>query len=163
FRVVPGRDRVKQLRAARHVSGDSRLDTPQPIGQNAPRTPVLVVTGTVPRSRAARKVFPDRVIMSGLLDLNLIRFFEFYLALIFVVGIILRVRQYLAVLAIVHRLPGRWPRLLQLLATKHGVFLNGRTVWPTVLTLALCLLNTLACHLVWPQAHLTLGYLCEWW
>jgi hypothetical protein len=101
--------------------------------------------------------------MAWLLVLDLIRFFEFYLALIFVVGIVLRVRQYLAVLAIVRRLPGRWPRLLQLMATKHGIFLNGRTVWPTVLTLALCLLNTLACHLVWPQAHLTLGYLGQWW
>src|SRR5262249_38318766 len=129
---VPGRGRVKRLPAAgRHVTCSGSVWTPTgQTGRMRPGRPPRWRRATRPRSRAARNDFPDRVTMAWLLVLDLIRFFEFYLALIFVVGIVLRVRQYLTVVAIVRRLPGRWPRLLQLMATKHGIFLNGRTVWP---------------------------------
>jgi hypothetical protein len=99
--------------------------------------------------------------MSWLRDLNLIRFFEFYLALTFVASTTMRLRQYEAVVRLVRALPERWPRLLKLVKEHHGVFLTWTTVRPALLALGLYLLHTLACRLVWPHAELTVGQLCE--
>jgi hypothetical protein len=99
--------------------------------------------------------------MAGLRDLDLIRFFEFYLALAFVVSTTMRLRQYEAVVRLVGGVPERWPRLLQLVKEHHGVFLTWATILPAVLALGLCVLHTVACRLVWPHAALTLSKLSE--
>jgi hypothetical protein len=101
--------------------------------------------------------------MSWLLTLNLIRFFDFYLALIFAVSTYLRVRQYTAILALVGRFPGRWPRLLALVKGHGNLFLTWGTVLPLLLSLGLLLLNLLASRLVWHQASLTVEDLLELW
>jgi hypothetical protein len=95
--------------------------------------------------------------MNRLWDLDLIRFFEFYLALVFVLNTVLRLRQYFAVLALLRAMPGRWPRLLQLIRQQHGIFLTRETFAPTLVTLALLLVYEAAIHLVWPHARLTLA------
>jgi hypothetical protein len=100
-------------------------------------------------------------LMSWLGDLNLIRFFEFYLALTFVASTAMRLRQYETVVRLVRAVPERWPRLLKLVKEHHGVFLTWATVQPGLLALGLYLLHTLACRLVWPHAALTVGQLCE--
>jgi hypothetical protein len=97
--------------------------------------------------------------MSGLWNLNLIRFFEFYLALAFVVSTGLRFRQYEVIIRLVRAVPGRWPRLLKLVKGHHAIFLTWATVLPTVLALGLYLINTVASRLLWPEAALTAGML----
>jgi hypothetical protein len=99
--------------------------------------------------------------MSWLWDLDLIRFFEFYLAVLFVLGTALRVHQYRAVLGLLRGLPGRWPRLLQLIKQHHAMFLTWETVLPGALALALLGVHTAACRLVWPHARLTVGDLLQ--
>jgi hypothetical protein len=99
--------------------------------------------------------------MSWLLTLNLIRSFDVYLALIFVISTCLRVRQYTTVLALVRRFPGRWPRLLALVRGHGNLFLTWGTVLPLVLSLGLLLLNLVASRLVWHQASLTVADLLE--
>lgn len=99
--------------------------------------------------------------MSSLRELNLIRFFEFYLALAFVASTAMRLRQYEAVVRLVRALPDRWPRLLKLVKEHHTIFLTWATLLPGALALGLCVLHSLACRLVWPHAELTVGDLAE--
>src|SRR5262245_6845086 len=94
--------------------------------------------------------------MTWLLHLDLIRFFEFHLAAVFLISIGLRIRQYLAVVALLRSMPGRWPRLMELVKRNFGVFLTPNTLLSGLLAGGLCLAHTLACRLVWPQAHLPL-------
>lgn len=103
--------------------------------------------------------------MSWLLDLHFIRLFEFYLTLLFIVSTGLRVRQYRAVVALVRRVPGRWPHLFQLIKRHGNVFLTWGTILPLALTLALLLIQTIANHWIWPHAdeRLTGALLLEVW
>ena len=82
--------------------------------------------------------------MSGLLQLSLIRFFGFYLAVLFLLGTLVRVRQYRAFLNLVRAMPGRWPRLLKLVRQHGHIFLTWGTVMPLALSLAL-VLDTYCC------------------
>ena len=66
--------------------------------------------------------------MSWLLDLRLIPFFGFYLAVFFAVGTVLRFREYQVVLGLVASMPGRWPRLLKLVHEHSMVFLTWGTI-----------------------------------
>jgi hypothetical protein len=93
--------------------------------------------------------------MAWLWDLDLIRFFEFYLALAFVASTAMRFRQYEAVVRLVRDVPERWPRLLKLVREHHGIFMTWATVLPALLAFGLYLLHTLACRLVWPRAAFT--------
>jgi hypothetical protein len=99
--------------------------------------------------------------MARLWDLNLIRFFEFYLAVAFLASTAMRFRQYETVVRLVRAVPERWPRLLKLVKEHHGIFLTWATVLPAALALGLCVLNSLACRLVWPHAELTISGLFE--
>ncbi len=95
--------------------------------------------------------------MSWLWDLDLIRFFEFYLAVMFVVSTALRIHQYRAVLGLLRAMPGRWPRLLQVIKQHHTMFWTWETVLPALLALGLLGVHTFACRLVWPEARLTVA------
>jgi hypothetical protein len=99
--------------------------------------------------------------MSWFWDLDLIRFFEFYLAVMFLLSTALRIHQYRAVLALLRAMPGRWPRLLRLIGEHHGMFRTWETFLPAVLALGLLLLHTTACRWVWPHARLTVADLAQ--
>lgn len=101
--------------------------------------------------------------MSRLLDLNLIHLFDFYLMLLFLISCYVRSRQYTTVVGIVRAVPGRWPKLFELVRQYQTVFLTWTTVLPAVLALALSLIHMLLCRLVWPHAQLTLAQLLEFW
>jgi hypothetical protein len=101
--------------------------------------------------------------MSWLLDLHLIRLFNFYLAVFFLIGTYLRWRQYHTFLVLLRTLPGRWPRLFQLVKQHKGIFVTWGTVLPLGLMLALFLVNWLASTLLWPHADLTVRRLLELW
>jgi hypothetical protein len=99
--------------------------------------------------------------MSGLHNLNLIHFFDFYLMFMFLAGTLRRIGQYHAVVALVVTGPGRWPKLLQLVKEHRTIFLTWTTVLPGALALGLSLTQLLASRLVWPHSHLTLGGLAD--
>ncbi len=103
--------------------------------------------------------------MSWLLDLHLISMFGLYLALMFVLSILLRIRQYLTVIQLVRAASGRWPHLFRLIRTHQGIFLSWETILPFVLSLSLILINWLASSLIWPSAEQTLTgrALAEMW
>jgi hypothetical protein len=97
--------------------------------------------------------------MSWLFHLHLIRLFNFYLAVFFVIGTLIRWRQYHTFLVLVHTMPGRWPRLMQLVKQHKHIFVTWGTVLPLALMLGLFLVNWLASALLWPHADLTVQYL----
>jgi hypothetical protein len=99
--------------------------------------------------------------MARIWTLNLIHFFDFYLALAFLISTYLRYQQYEAVVRLVRALPERWPRLLRLVRNHHAIFLTWATVLPALLALGLSLVNMLACRLIWPHANVTVGDLAE--
>jgi hypothetical protein len=97
-------------------------------------------------------------------DLNLIRVFDFYLAVMFLLSLLRRWRVYrdAALLAVAVR--GRWPRLMARMAEHRGAVLNWATVRPVVLALTLTLIQMMASRMIWPTAELTGKELIEaWW
>jgi hypothetical protein len=90
--------------------------------------------------------------MSWLLELRLIRFFGFYLAVMFLLSTWVRLRQYGTLLKLVRSMPNRWPNLLQLVKQHAHIFLTWGTVFPSALMLWLFALNFLASKWLWPQA-----------
>lgn len=102
--------------------------------------------------------------MEALLDLRLIRFFSFYLAVAFLLSTILRLRQYRSILSLVIRLRQRWPNLTSLVLSHRHIFLARGTLLPLVLVLVLLSANLLASRLIWPQAdRFTVGDLLHLW
>ena len=103
--------------------------------------------------------------MSWLFDLSLIQLFLVYLTLAFLIGTALRVRDYRHALAMILRVPGRWPRLFKLVRQHYHILLTWRTVLPLLLSLSLILAHQLTSHYVWPEAaaELTVGRLLRLW
>lgn len=101
--------------------------------------------------------------MNGFADLNLIRFFDFYLMFTFAALTLRRVGQYLSVGRLVVAGPARWPRLLELVKEHRMVFLTWATISPAVLALLLSLTQLAASRSIWPQAQLTGADLAEHW
>jgi hypothetical protein len=101
--------------------------------------------------------------MSGFWNWDLIHLFNFYLALIFLLSFVLRLRQYEAIVRLVRALPDRWPRLLKLIKQHHTVFLSLGNLLPALVALGLCLLNMIGNRLIWPHSQLTVARLFEIW
>jgi hypothetical protein len=91
-------------------------------------------------------------ILSWLLELRLIRFFGFYLALMFLLSTWVRLRQYTTIVQLLRSMPNRWPRLLVLVKQHVHIFLTWGTVLPLVLLLVIFSANLLASKWLWPQA-----------
>ena len=101
--------------------------------------------------------------MTLLSGVSLIRLFNFYLAAVFIIGVIVRIRQYRIVLGLIRAFGSRWPRLLALIKKHSTVLLSWRTMLPGVLTLTLMAVHTVASQFIWPSARLTLGQLALFW
>jgi hypothetical protein len=95
--------------------------------------------------------------MTGFWNLNLIHFFDFYLAFAFLVSTFMRYRQYETIISLVRAVPERWPRLLKLVREHHAVFLTWATVLPALLALILTATHMTVSRVVWPQAQLTIS------
>jgi hypothetical protein len=91
------------------------------------------------------------------MTLNLIDAFNLYLILAFVIGTILRARNYVAMMGLIYRSSERWPKLRILVATHRAIFLRWPTVLPLLLTFLLMLGNGWAAHFVWTYARVTPG------
>jgi hypothetical protein len=94
---------------------------------------------------------------------NLIHLFDFYLAAMFVVGTARRLGQYRAFAGLALSMPGRWPRLLQLVRHHQTVFLTWSTLLPSLLALLIWLTHTAASRLIWHDAELTTADLFRHW
>lgn len=102
--------------------------------------------------------------MEGLLSLRLLRLFDFYLILAFFFSTYLRFKQYRTILGVVRDVPGRWPRLFQLVKQYRNVFLTWGTILPLVLTLLLWLAHTIIRRTVLTEGEdLTFGQLKAMW
>lgn len=100
--------------------------------------------------------------MSWLLDLRLIRFFGFYLAVMFLISTWVRLRQYGTIVRLVRSMPNRWPHLLVLVKQHVHIFLTWGTVLPLALLLVIFSANLLASKWLWPQAdEFTLAQLAQ--
>jgi hypothetical protein len=96
--------------------------------------------------------------------LNLIRVFDFYLALMFLISFVRRWDVYRDAIYILVAVRGRWPRLLQRLAEHQSLLLNWAFFRPAVAAAFLTAVQLICSRLLWPQAVLTGADLRnEWW
>ena len=77
--------------------------------------------------------------MSWLLDSDLLRLFNLYLAATFVASTLMRIRQYSAVIGLIRAFGGRWPRLLTLVNEHRRILLTWRNLLPLFTMLGLML------------------------
>src|SRR5262245_19782026 len=105
------------------------------------------------------------LLMDWLYSLKLIRLFDFYLTIAFVLSTVVRIRQYRTILQVVRAVPSRWPRLFALVREYRHLFLTWGTILPMVATLALWVGHTLFRRMVLSATDddLTLGRLLELW
>src|SRR5579875_2276012 len=108
--------------------------------------------GMVPEPVLDPRATSAEPFMSWLLDLRLIRFFSFYLAVMFLLSTWMRLRQYGTIVRLVRSMPNRWPRLLELVKQHVHIFLTWGTVLPLMLLLSIFILNFLASNWLWPLA-----------
>ena len=102
--------------------------------------------------------------MDGVLDLNLIHLFTFYLAAAFTLSTGRRLRQYHDVAQLALAAPNRWPRVMQQIRGHWIMFLTWATLRPAAVALGLLLVQMVCSRLIWPTANLTLrDLLTEWW
>jgi hypothetical protein len=102
--------------------------------------------------------------MEEVLDLNLIHLFTFYLAAVFLLSTMRRLRQYHDVAQLALAAPNRWPRVLDQIRGHWIMFLTWATLRPVAVALGLLLAQMICSRLIWPTATLTLSdLLAEVW
>jgi hypothetical protein len=89
--------------------------------------------------------------------LNLIRLFDFYLALMFLISFLRRWDVYLDAVRLLIAVRGRWPRLINRLGEHKSLILNWSFFRPAILALILMTLQLIASRMVWPYANLTVN------
>ena len=95
--------------------------------------------------------------------INLIRVFDFYLALMFVISLVRRWEVYWDAVRIIFVVRGRWPRLMSRLAEHGSMLLNWEFFRPAMLALGLMLIQMICSRVIWPDADLSSGQLREEW
>jgi hypothetical protein len=96
--------------------------------------------------------------------LNLIRVFDFYLALMFLLSLMRRWKVYWDAALVLIAVQGRWPKLLQRLAEHRSELLTWSFFRPSLAALVTLTLQLIASRLVWPQAYVTWEQLSSrWW
>jgi hypothetical protein len=96
--------------------------------------------------------------------LNLIRLFDFYLTMMFLISFVRRWDVYSNAARILIAVRGRWPRLIQRLREHKSIILNWSFFRPAILAFFLALFQLIASRMIWPYARLTASELLEeWW
>lgn len=96
--------------------------------------------------------------------INLIRVFDFYLAMMFLISLLRRWEVYWDAVRILVAVGGRWPRLVRRMAEHHSLLLNWSFIRPAALALGLTLIQMICSRMIWPHANLTGPQLrAEWW
>ncbi|MBY0528268.1 MAG: hypothetical protein K2R98_33065 [Gemmataceae bacterium] len=101
--------------------------------------------------------------MNGFRDLNIIRLFDFYLALMFLISLYRRFGQYRAIGGIAFAVPGRWPNLLNLIRSHGSVFLTWSTFLPALVALILTIIQIALSRWLFPNARLTPEDVADLW
>jgi hypothetical protein len=105
-----------------------------------------------------------RIPMSRLEVANLIRVFDFYLAVMALFSFLRRYSVYRDAVLILVAVRGRWPRLAARMRQHQDVLVNWPTLRPGVLVLMLMTTQLVASRLIWPEADLRLADLYDpWW
>jgi hypothetical protein len=102
--------------------------------------------------------------MTALLDTNLIRLFDFYLLLMFVIGLLRRAAFYKDISLISFAAITKQPNLVRRLGANRDVLLNWSTIRPLVFAIVLILVQFVLSRLIWPDATITgrdVGH--HWW
>jgi hypothetical protein len=96
--------------------------------------------------------------------INLIRVFDFYVTLMFVISLVRRWDVYLNAVRLLISVRGRWPKLISRLSEHKSLILNRAFFRPALLALGLTLTQLVASRIIFPQATLTGEQLqSEWW
>jgi len=97
--------------------------------------------------------------------INLIRVYDFYLALMFLISLVRRWEVYWDAVRLLVAVRGRWPRLLQRLGDHQSLLLNWAFFRPAVLALGLTVIQMICSRVIWPRAGLTGAELLAdgWW
>jgi hypothetical protein len=102
--------------------------------------------------------------MSWLSSLHVIRLFNLYLVVVFLVTTFGRLRDYVRILDMVRRVPGRWPRLFQLVKQHWNIFVTWKSFYPLLSSGGLLLGHTILTRLILPSGDdLTVARLLEYW
>lgn len=94
--------------------------------------------------------------MSRFDTINLIRLFDFYLAVAFLFSFRRRYRIYWDALRLGFALQSRWPRLVDRLRFHGGILLTREIIRPTLLVLGFMAVQFILSRLLFPQAQITL-------
>ncbi|VTR95847.1 unnamed protein product [Gemmata massiliana] len=96
--------------------------------------------------------------------INLIRVFDFYVTLMFVISLVRRWDVYLNAVRILIGVRGRWPKLISRLSEHSSLILNWAFFRPAILALALTVVQLIVSRAIFPLAVLTGPQLQhEWW
>src|SRR5438477_4004214 len=96
--------------------------------------------------------------------LNLIRIFDFYLTVMFVLSFVRRWNVYVDAVRLLIAVRGRWPKLIQRLGEHKSLILNWSFFRPAILALGLTVTQLIASRVIWPHAVITGPQLQEqWW
>ena len=98
---------------------------------------------------------PDRDVMPALPDTNLIRLFDFYLLLMFVIGLLRRATFYKDVALISLAAVTKQPNLVRRLGANRDVLMNWQTLRPLVFAVVLIFVQFILSRLIWPDATIT--------
>jgi hypothetical protein len=102
--------------------------------------------------------------MSHLEVANLIRVFDFYLAVMALFSFLRRYSVYRDALLILVAVRGRWPRVASRMRQHKHVLVNWPTLRPGFLAFALMAAQLVASRLLWPDANICLTDLYDpWW
>jgi hypothetical protein len=102
--------------------------------------------------------------VNALLDSNLIRLFDFYLLLIFVIGLIRRWAMYKDILILAGAAVLRRPNLVREIGAHRHVLMTRQTVIPVALALLLMAVQFVMSRLIWPEATVSLrDETSSWW
>src|SRR5947209_9236579 len=139
-----------------------RVEVPNIMGVRV-RAGWRAVKSPHPRQPGAKSAAERRMmegggsrVFDGVLDLNLIHLFTFYLAAVFTVSTARRLRQYHDVAQLALAAPNRWPRVLQQLRGHWIMFLTWATLRPAAVAMGLLVIQMVCSPLICPTANLTL-------
>ncbi len=96
--------------------------------------------------------------------INLIRVFDFYVTIMFLISFLRRWEVYWSALRVLIAVRGRWPKLIQLLGVHKSLILNWSFFRPACLAAIVAVIQLVVSRLVYPTATLTVQQLKEeWW
>lgn len=85
-------------------------------------------------------------------EIHLFRALNAYLAVMFLVGLAQGLQFYLAIIGLVKKAPGRWPRLVRMLGEHVLALVTPGLLWPLTASLILMIGQWVSTIFIWPAA-----------